>query len=316
MMPRAGRGWIAMVCQRVGVSRAGFYRNYEAQAPREASIELRDMVQKIALSTRYGYGYRKVIGQLHNEGWVVNHKRVLRIMREDNLLCLRRRRYVLTTDSKHPYFVYPNHASRLQLNAPNQLWVADITYIRLRWQFVYVAAILDAYSRRVLGWAVAETLQAEITIRALAKALEQRGPLPHGIVHHSDRGVQYCCRAYIDLLESHQFTISMSRSGNPYDNAKAESFMKTLKTEEVALQDYRDLSDVESKIGQFIEDVYNARRLHSALGYLAPVEFERRLEAARKGGELEAFSTVQRQGQGTQTPPLAPAPPSPLNSAG
>src|SRR5690606_16682346 len=214
-------------------------------------------------------------------GWKANHKRVYRILREDNLLCLRRRRkFVVTTDSNHDRPVYPNLASGMVLTGIDQLWVADITYIRLAVEFVYLAVILDAYSRRVIGWALDRTLEDELTIAALGMALERRLP-PPGLVHHSDRGVQYASQDYTDLLKSRGITISMSRRGNPYDNAFCESFLKTLKYEEVHRQEYRDLAEARTAIEHFLERVYNQKRLHSALGYRPPVEFEQNLLASR-----------------------------------
>jgi transposase InsO family protein len=204
---------------------------------------------------------------------VANHKRVLRLMRADNLLAVRKQRFVFTTDSRHGYAVYPNLAARLKLTGVNQLWVADITYVRLRETFLYVAIVMDAYSRRVVGWELGEDLRAELALGALNRALADRHIEP-GIVHHSDRGVQYCCHAYVEKLRAHDFAISMSRTGNPYDNAKAESFMKTLKSEEVYLHQYRDQEEARASIQRFIEEVYNRKRLHSALGYLAPDAFE------------------------------------------
>jgi len=266
-------------CQVAGVSRAGFYRHYEEHEPRQAEVALRDLIQQIALENRF-YGYRRVQVELEKRSMRVNHKRVLRLMRADNLLAARKRRFVFTTDSRHTYAVYPNLAARLTLTGINQLWVADITYVRLRETFVYLAVVLDAYSRRVVGWELGEDLRAELALGALNRALADRHIQP-GIVHHSDRGVQYAAEAYVARLQAYGFAISMSRSGNPYDNARAESFLKTLKSEEVHLNRYRDLDHARASIRHFIEEVYNTRRLHSALGYVAPAAFERQHPGGR-----------------------------------
>jgi len=261
-------------CDIIGVSRAGFYRHYEAHEPRQADVELRHLIQQIALENRL-YGSRRTTGELRQRGVVVNRKRVQRLMRADNLLVVRKQRFVLTTDSQHGYPLYPNLAARVNLTSVNQLWVADITYVRLRETFLYLAVVMDAYSRRVVGWELAENLRAELALTALGRALADRA-IEAGIIHHSDRGVQYCCHAYIEKLQAHGFAVSMSRTGNPYDNAKAESFMKTLKSEEVYLRQYRDQEDARASIQRFIEEVYNRKRLHSSLGYLSPEDFEER----------------------------------------
>jgi len=262
------------MCATAQVSRASYYR-FVGSVAGDPDMELRSVVQKIALS-RPSYGYRRVQAELERRGHQVNHKRVRRIMREDNLLCVRRRSFVRTTDSKHGFTVYPNLAKEMVLSDINQLWVADITYIRLRSEFVYLAVILDAYSRRVIGWELSNSLAVELALGALRMALNGRRFAP-GLVHHSDRGVQYAANDYTQLLRERQIQISMSRRGNPYDNAQAESFMKTLKYEEVYRADYYDQRDVRRNVGRFLEKVYNEKRLHSALSYVPPAEFEREL---------------------------------------
>ena len=264
------------MCTLAGVSRSGFYRYPPDPPGPDRNMKLRDALQRIALEFP-SYGRPRMTAELRRRGWVVNHKRVYRLMRQDNLLCLRRRKFVVTTDSGHGLPVYPNLARTLTLSGLDQLWVADITYIRLELEFVYLAVILDAFSRREIGWALNRTLEAALTLEALHMALARRRSRGAGLVHHSDRGVQYASADYTQLLTDHGIRISMSRKGNPWDNAACESFMKTLKYEEVYRTEYRDLAEAQASIGVFLEKVYNQKRLHSALGYLPPAEFERGL---------------------------------------
>jgi transposase InsO family protein len=221
---------------------------------------------------------------LRKEGFVVNHKRVLRLMREDNLLSLQMRKYVFTTDSRHPWPVYPNLVPGVRVCGINQLWIADITFVRLRWNYIYLAVVLDAYSRRVVGWELSESLDAELAVQALKMALRERQWLPGQLVHHSDRGIQYAAGNYVALLQEREILISMSRKGNPYDNAKAERFMRTLKQEEVQGRAYGSMKEARSRIGMFLEETYNKQRLHSALKYLTPAEFE---QQERKAVEVD-----------------------------
>jgi transposase InsO family protein len=255
------------------VSRSGFYRFEDAEPGPDRDMELRDAIQKIAVEWP-AYGRPRVTRELRERGWTVNPKRVYRLMREDNLLCVRKRKFVVTTDSNHTRKVYPNLARDMVLTAMNQLWRADITYIRLRDEFVFLAVILDAYSRRVIGWALDRTMEDSLTLTALRMALARRSVEP-GLVHHSDRGSQYASNDYTDLLKANGVEISMSRKGNPWDNAACESFMKTLKYEEVLRNEYRDLADARASICEFLEKIYNEKRLHSALGYMPPARFER-----------------------------------------
>jgi putative transposase len=269
-----------------GVSRASFYRfDEEGAASVDRDLDLRDAIQRIALEWP-SYGRPRITAELKRQGWKVGPNRVRRIMCEDNLLCARKRKFVVTTDSNHGRKVYPNLASEMETTGINQLWIADITYIRLETEFVYLAVVIDAFSRRVIGWALERTLEDKLTLAALRMALAQRAIQP-GLVHHSDRGSQYASTDYTDLLKTHAIQISMSRKGNPWDNAACESFMKSLKYEEVLRNEYRDLGEARRSILRFLEQVYNEKRLHSALGYRPPVEFEQAWLAQRQTAEVE-----------------------------
>jgi putative transposase len=265
---------VERMCELGGVSRAGFYRHWHASAPAREETALRDRVQRVALAHRH-YGYRRIGVVLRREGWAVNHKRLLRLMREDNLLCQRKPAFrPATTDARHGWRVWPNLAWQLAPTTVNQLWVADITYVRLAEGFAYLAVVLDAFSRRAVGWAMADHLKASLALTALDRALAGREIIPGGLVHHSDRGIQYACRDYIARLDAHAIQPSMSRAGCPYDNAMAESFMGTLKREEIDGRAYRNIAEASTAIGAFIDEVYNRQRLHSALAYRSPVAFE------------------------------------------
>jgi transposase InsO family protein len=262
---------VRQLCAILDVSRSWYYAAQGEQAD-ERAVALRAAIEEIVLEFP-GYGYRRVTKALQREGWRVNHKRVLRIMRAEALLCQLKRRWVPTTDSRHGLTTYPNLLLGMAVTRLNQVWVADITYIRLPRGFAYLAAILDAYSRKVIGWALSRWIDTALTLQALDHALATR-PVAAGLIHHSDRGVQYASSAYVDRLQERGIQISMAARGNPYENAQAESFFKTLKSEEVYLKEYRDIDEAQQHLDQFIADVYNTKRLHSALGYRPPAEFE------------------------------------------
>jgi len=269
---------VVQMCEAAGFSRCGYYRFLDPEKPADLDMDLRDEMQKIALEWP-AYGSRRITAELKARKWDVNRKRVQRLMREDNLLCVTKRKFVVpTTDSNHGLKVYPNRASTMILTGVDQLWVADITYVRLEEEFVYLAVILDGYSKRVIGWHLGPGLDVSLTLNALHMALRGRTVLP-GLVHHSDRGVQYASHAYTQLLQDNGILISMSRKASPWDNAACESFMKTLKYEEVHRTEYRNLAHARTSIGDFLEKTYNQKRLHSALSYRSPVEFENFLAA-------------------------------------
>ncbi len=282
---KANRGlMIGRMVELGGVSRASFYRfGVDSRPQPDRDMDLRDAIQRVALEWP-SYGRPRITAELRRRGWEVNPKRVYRLMREDNLLCVRKRKFVVTTDSNHGRKVYPNLAGEMMLTGIDQLWVADITYIRLQSEFIYLAVVIDAYSRRVIGWALDRTVEDDLTLAALRKALELRRPAP-GLVHHSDRGSQYASGDYTDLLKTTGCQISMSHKASPWENGGCESWMKTLKSEEVYRQEYRDLAEARALIAQFIDDIYNQKRLHSALGYRPPVEFE---QVLAESGRLEA----------------------------
>ena len=311
-MPVQGGLSVERMCHSSGVSRAGYYRSLAEEQPEVEQMLVRSAMQQVVLEHRRRYGYRRVTRELRARGLVVNHKRVLRMMREDNLLAVQPRQFVVTTDSNHSLEVAVNLGQRLNLSGINQLWVADITYIQLGREFVYLAVVLDGFSRKVVGWAVSRSLSSRFTVAALEMAIAERQPRP-GLVHHSDRGVQYACREYAVLLEKHHLLASMSRPGNPYDNARCESFMRTLKREEINASSYRDLEDLHANIAVFIEEYYNQKRLHSALGYLSPRDFEQALEnqkTPKAATMICSFGKASTRilGTGTHTPSPSPDP--------
>ena len=260
------------LCAWFGVSRSHLLVQLAVSRPSEEEVAVRDAIERIVLEFP-GYGYRRVTHALARDGWTINHKRVLRIMHQEALLCQLKKRFIVTTDAEHGCPVYPNRLHGVVPQTINHAWVADITYIRLPTTFVYLASLLDAFSRRCVGWRLSRDIDTALTLAALEHALAARQPGP-GWIHHSDRGVQYASTAYVARLQQAGAAISMSAKGNPYDNAKAESFFKTLKREEVYLNAYRTFDEAERNIAHFIEDVYNWKRLHSSLGYVPPAEFE------------------------------------------
>ncbi len=263
---------IERLCELMGVSRSWYYGRSSEAGKTNKDVELRDAIERIVLEFP-GYGYRRVTATLGREGWSVNHKQVLRVMREESLLCQIKRRFKVTTNSAHAFARYPNLLKDTEIDGLDQVWLSDITYVRLPTSFCYLAAILDAYSRRCVGWYLSRQIDTSLTLWALEMALAARQPTA-GLIHHSDQGVQYASGEYVLRLEEAGVRISMASVGNPYENAKAESFFRTLKMEEVYLKDYRDFEEAQQNIGRFIEEVYNQKRLHSSLGYLPPVEFE------------------------------------------
>jgi len=264
---------IERLCSLMGVGRSWYYERPSCAGEKVyKDVALRDAIERIVLEFP-GYGYRRVTATLRREGWSVNHKRVLRVMREEALLCQIKRRFKPTTDSAHAFGRYPNLIEDIEVDGLDQAWLSDITYVRLPTTFCYLAAVLDAYSRRCVGWHLSRFIDTSLTLSALEMALAARRPAA-GLIHHSDQGVQYASSEYVLRLEEAGARISMAAVGNPYENAKAESFFRTLKMEEVYLKDYQDFEEAEGNIGRFIEEVYNQKRLHSSLGYLPPVEFE------------------------------------------
>ena len=264
---------VERMCQLTQVSRAGFYRYLRGGWRAEEEVAVRSAVQAVVMQHSWRYGYRRVTAELQSQGMAVNHKRIARIMREDNLLAVRDEWKQPVRHRVRGVRIYLNLANRITVLGPNQLWVADITYIRLACEYVFLAVVVDAFSRKVVGWALERSLKTRLTVCALECAIADRRP-PYGVVHHSDQGVQYASKEYMQTLWKHGMLPSMSRPGNPYDNATCESFLKTLKREEIHAATYRDFEDLQNRLEEFIERYYNRRRLHSALGYCSPANFE------------------------------------------
>jgi putative transposase len=267
-----GQTSIERMCELGKVSRAGFYRDWQERQPEEAEVALRDVIQKAALARRTN-GYRRITPFVQRAGIAVGEGVVRRILQSDNLLAIRQRKFKATTNSEHGFTVYPNLAQYVEIKAINQLWVADITYLRLGREFVYLAVVLDVFSRRVVGWSLARSLQTTLPLAALNQAIQDRQP-GVGLVHHSDRGSQYASNDYVKRLEEARMVISMSRPARPWENAYCESFMSTLKREQVTCPRYVAMEDLQTQMAEFIDQFYNVQRLHSALAYCSPAEFE------------------------------------------
>jgi putative transposase len=320
-MPTQGSLRVEPMCRLAQVSRAGFYRFLQQRHPGEEDMEVRSAIQQIVLEHRRRYGYRRVTVELRRRGMAVNHKRVLRLMREDNLLGVEPRAFLATTQSDHDWEVCLNLARRMKLTAINQLWVADITYIRLRQEFVYLALVLDAFSRKVVGWALDRTLATRLPLLALEQAITLRQPAA-GLVHHSDRGIQYASEQYTRMLHNQGILPSMSRPANPYDNAFCESFIKTLKREEIYANKYQYIDELSAHLEEFIDHYYNRLRLHSALGYKTPEEFEAAhppenavpvpaVSFPRHGEIYRSWSRRRGRPRKADGEPVPPSPPNP-----
>ncbi len=272
---------VSRAAELLDVSRSGFYkwfqRSLSPDCDQNSDIRIKEEIQNIVIEFP-GYGYRRVTIELQNRSYLVKERIVRTFMKEDNLLCVKKRFRLCTTDSNHREKIYPNLARYLNITGINQLWVADITYIQLSKEFVYLAVIIDVFSRRCIGWELSRHIDTGLTLNALQKAFRTRNADDlKGLVHHSDQGVQYASKEYVDCLKVHGILVSMSRTGNPYDNAFAESFIKTLKCEEVYLNEYGTFNDALANIDRFIEEVYNSKRLHSSIGYKSPINFEKAL---------------------------------------